>query len=453
MATRRSLLDPIINRPGLIRDLIDGDEELSAARAYKAAMSREFASRGGPPDIGSILQGMIGSARADNDSARAVIDGILRRAQFGPLARDTFTTPGFLDLPALLGRSGTESLSGGSTYGFLVKPEYATTVADRARKTVGPWSFCNIWEVPNSREYKVPVTAETNTAIANQLGGLAPNNFGHGELVLGTLKADGAVAERTFTQDRLLAYSIVSEDVWADSTSLARWFYYAFVAGFRNAIELAMIQGLSNGLGPAGIVNSNATVKVSRTTGGTIKEADLDNLYQAVASQCQENAVWFVSKPAFQTIRKLVYTTGTASALTFPFSWIAGEPHEYPMIYGCPVIQSEFCSAVGTPGDICLADFSQYILTWIRPRSSFRDNTVVPSGALELAFADPADPMHRGVVAMPLDSVEVRASNQLLFDTSKLAVAAKFRGGGGWIWGQTATENGVTVGPAAYLST
>lgn len=451
----RSLLDPVA------RDMTpdDGDEgsPLGLHRSYRRAMAREFGRDGGrAPSFAECLQGMIGSVRSDGDGTRSMIDETLRRAHYAPTGHRNYRTPGYLGLPEALGvrRTGTEGLSGGATYGFLVHPSYATTVADRARNAYWPGAFVNWWEVPaGSREYRLPITSESAPTIAAQLGGLAPNQFGHGELVLGSLKADGAIAQKTFTQDRLVLYTTVSEDVWKDAADLGRWFHYAALTGFRNAVEACIIQGLPSGLGPGGIVGNRATVTVTRKTASQINEQDVDQLYQGIASQCQDNVYWFTSKPGMQAIRKIVWTTGTRPPLEFPFHWCPEDPTCTPTLYGRPLIQSPFCSAVGTPGDLVAVDLSQYVITWIRPRRSDTNGVATPAGALELSFGSEADAMHRGFVGLPDGAAEFRASDQLLFDTDRLAVAIKARMGGGFIWANTATENGVTVGPASCLST
>lgn len=465
IATRqyRSLLDPIPGR--MARDLMDddqGDEDspLGLYRAYRADMARESARDGWrPPDLTDALLGMIGHARADDAGRRRAIREDLSRAHYHSAGPDGFRLPRHMGLAdfmyAGVQRAGTESLSGGSTYGFLVKPEYGTFVADRARNRIWPGSFVNIWEVPSTLEYKCGINSETNPAIASQFGGLMPNQFGHGELVLGALAADGKVGEVTIANARLLAYTIVSEDIWKDSATLGRWFHYSALAGFRNAIEAALIQGLPSGLGPRGVVNNAKCVKVTRQSGGTIGATDLDILYESVSSGSAENAVWVVSKPALKAIRAIA-SAGSPSALQFPRSWSPDDPFRRPTLYGRPVIESPYASALGTPGDVLIADFSQYALTWIRPRTIFSDSTVIPAGALEMSFLAPGempDNFHRGLIGMPLDSVEMRGSRDLLFDTDRMAIGFKYRGGGDFLTtAQTTTEVGVTVGPAAYLS-
>jgi HK97 family phage major capsid protein len=466
---RRSLLDPVRGRFGLDRGMLSddqGDEDSPPGqfRAYRGAMAREFARTGEqPPTFGEALQGMIGAVKQPSGDAHAAIVSDLSRAHFTPRGVRGFWTPQHLGLDGLLNgvtRAGTEALSGGSTYGFLVKPEYAIKVADKARHTIGPWSFCNIREIPPCREWKIPITAETTNSVTGNtgtmFGGFQPS-VGHGELVFGSLKSDGKAAQVTATIDRMLVYSQVSADIWRDSTSLAEWFWYAVHTMVRNLIEYCMIQGSPTGAGPAGVLMNGTpnavTVKVNRATPSQIGAADVDKLYQAIATGNTENAVWVASKPAMLALRALA-VSGLYPFLEFPKGWSPDRPITWPTIYGRPVLQSPFASALGTPGDLLIADWSDYELCYIRPGRSYSDGTVIPSGALEVEFGTEVDSAHRGFAGFlgQDQAIEMRVSTEKLFDADTLAVGFKARIGGAWRWAQTATEAGITVGPAAVLS-
>jgi HK97 family phage major capsid protein len=311
------------------------------------------------------------------------------------------------------------------------------------------------------REFKIPIQAETtNSVTGNTLTGFGgfQASVGHSEVVFGSTKADGKVAEVTATIDRMLIYTQVSDDIWKDSTSLAEWFCYTAHTMIRNLLEYCMIQGSPTGAGPEGILDNgnpnSTTVKVSRASGGTIGAADVDKLYQAIATGNTENMVWHASKPAMLTLRALA-VSGLYPFLKYPEDWSPNDPLRWPTIYGRPVFQSPYCSALGTPGDLVAVDWTDYELLYVRPGRSYADSTVIPSGALEVVFGTEVDSSRRGFAGFlgPDDAVEMRVSPDLLFSTDTLAIGFKARIGGAFRWAQTATEAGVTVGPAAVLST
>lgn len=429
---------------------------LGLYRSYTAAMKREFAASGGqPPTLAEAFQGMIWSLGGD----RPAMD-VLARAHFTPRGNRAYQLPGYLGLDTIL-RAGTESLSGGSTYGFLVRPQYAGYVADKARHTLGPWSFCNIKEIPPCREYKLGITAETTNSVTgntgNMFGGFKPS-VGHGELVFGSTNSDGKVAEVTATIDRMLLYTQLSEDIWQDSSKLHEWLWYGVHTMVRNLVEYCMIQGSPTGAGPEGVlmngVPGRATVQVARAGAGAIAAADIDSLWEAIATGNCENAVWHCSKPVMQALRALA-VSGLYPFLQFPHGWSPDRPNRRPTIYGRPVLLSPYCSALGTAGDLVVSDWSDYELLYVRPNRMGSDNSVIPAGVLDVEFGTEVDSAHRGFAgfAGEKDVVEMRVSTDKLFDTDTLAVGFKARIGGAWRWPSTATEVGVTVGPAAVLTT
>lgn len=440
-------------------DDLDRDRSHSLLRAYNLEMGRQFAKGNGQggraPSLPEALLGMIGSVRAFDADARQKIHGVLNRAHYDAMGPRDYRMPAHVGLRDILyaglSRGGTESMSGGGTYGFLVKVGYADQVIDKARHTFGPWRFCNIWEVSNSREYQVPIPNEGTQPLTNQFGGFNVG-WGYGELNFPPT-ADGKLANLNIRNDRLLLYTQVSSDAWRDAPSIARWFYYVATTAFRNAVESAMIQGVTGGAGPVGVVNAPSTVVVARQSGSTIEGEDLYNLYQAIADGNTENMVWHGSRAAIQTINALA-VNGQYPWLQFPKDWSPNDPHRWPTIFGRPVFTSPYCSAVGTKGDIIAVDWSDYALTWIRPKRSNITNDVRMSGALEFAFGVEPDLAHRGFIGLPEGSLEARVSDQRLFDTDVMAVAMKYRGGGGFFWPSTMVNpSGTTVGPAAVLTT
>lgn len=436
-----------------------GHGPASLYRSYAAAMKREFAASGGqPPTLAEAFQGMVSAVRSLGGDRHAM--DVLARAHFTGRGNRAFQFPGYLGLDTIL-RAGTESLSGGSTYGFLVKPQYAGYVADKARHTLGPWSFCNIKEIPPCREYKLGINAETVNSMTgntgNMFGGFKPS-VGHGELVFGSTKSDGKVAEVTATIDRMLVYTQLSEDIWQDSSKLHEWLWYGVHTMIRNLVEYCMIQGSPTGAGPEGVLMDGgpgrATVQVARAVANQISMADIDSLWAGLSVGGSENAVWILSKPAMKYVRSLA-TSGTYPALQFPRDWSPNDPNRRSAIYGRPVLLSPYASPLGTPGDICAADFSDYTLYYVRPNRFASDNSVIPTGALDVEFGTEIDSAHRGFAGFvgENDVVEMRVSSDKLFDTDTLSVGFKARIGGCSVWPSTATEAGATVGWASVLTT
>lgn len=115
-----------------------------------------------------------------------------------------------------------------------------------------------------------------------------------------------------------------------------------------------------SGAGEAlGVVNANATIKVSKESGqgaATILTKNLSKMW-AVFHGETKNAVWLINRNVASALDELIVLAGTGGATP-------GIVHYAPggmFIKGVPVIEIEQCETLGTVGDIILADFSQYV--------------------------------------------------------------------------------------------
>ncbi len=68
------------------------------------------------------------------------------------------------------------------------------------------------------------------------------------------------------------------------------------------------------------------------------------------------NAVWLCSQTCLPELLQLSLAVGTGGSAALVMTNVNGRYY----IYGKEVIFTEHCSAVGTEGDIILADLSQY---------------------------------------------------------------------------------------------
>lgn len=408
--------------PGVTRDLFpwhEGDIGLDGApgallRHYQATMQRTL--RKPAPTFGEVVAAAF-KARTCHDDAK----------------RDR--------LLATISRTMTEGLSGGQG-GFAVAYGLADDVFDRARQTDGPWKRANWWPV-KTYEWRFPVVNETGLASGKRFGGLT-SQWGLSE-TQEPAPSDGKLANITFKNERLLIFTNISHDLFADSESLSRWLYYAACAEFRYAIEAAMILGVENGVGPVGVIGAPWTVVVPKDSGqtaGTITASNIDNLWAAISPENSENCVFHANKATISYIDKLAQSGQFPEGLYFPRGYTG---NQYATIKGCDLIPNNFCPNVGTPGDLIAVDWSDYVLTYVRPKPT--------DSSLTFLIDVPTDSGHRGIVGMPRDAVEARRTEHYLFQNDVYSFAFKYRGSGSMLWaGTSADANGNVIGPAAVIA-
>jgi len=110
-----------------------------------------------------------------------------------------------------------------------------------------------------------------------------------------------------------------------------------------------------NGVGqPQGVIGAQATIPCARTGAGAIVWADVAAMIHAF--QPGANGVWVIHHCCLEQILALCDTFGN-------FMWIPNMRDGVPeRLMGYPIVWTEKVPALGTRGDIILADFSYYLI-------------------------------------------------------------------------------------------
>jgi HK97 family phage major capsid protein len=113
-----------------------------------------------------------------------------------------------------------------------------------------------------------------------------------------------------------------------------------------------------------GIMKAPCLVTVPKDNGQAAATVSLNNILTMWARmwiRSRKNAVWFINQDVEPQIYQLSQTVGTGGLPMFlPAGGLSAAP--YSTLFGRPIIPIEYASTLGTPGDIILADFSQYVL-------------------------------------------------------------------------------------------
>ena len=138
----------------------------------------------------------------------------------------------------------------------------------------------------------------------------------------------------------------------------------AFSEEMQFKLEDAIINGTGAGQ-PLGILNSAAIVQASKDgadSGATISTNDVLAMWERLWSRSRSNAVWFIDQSVEKSLYPLTLGSGSlGQILMFTPPQAGGNGYGFRMM-GRPVIPIEHGAVLGTPGDILLADMSQYLL-------------------------------------------------------------------------------------------
>ncbi len=123
--------------------------------------------------------------------------------------------------------------------------------------------------------------------------------------------------------------------------------------GIRQTIDEKIITG--NGVAcPLGILHADSAITISRTAANAINYADIVKMVCRIHPIFMPNAIWVASNEALQQLMHLVDANNN---LIWNVSGTQGADKAAPQtLLGKPLFVSDFCSQLGTRGDLILVD-------------------------------------------------------------------------------------------------
>jgi len=129
-------------------------------------------------------------------------------------------------------------------------------------------------------------------------------------------------------------------------------------------VEDAVFNGTGAGQ-PLGIMNSGAVISVTKDSGdsgATVSTPDVLQMVSRLFARSRANACWFINQDVEPKLYPLTLGSGTAVQLLYFPPGMKWQQLRLCRMLGMPVIPVEHCATLGTPGDLILADLSQYLL-------------------------------------------------------------------------------------------
>lgn len=163
--------------------------------------------------------------------------------------------------------------------------------------------------------------------------------------------------------NKLTGLSYVTDELIADAGALTAFLMNAVPRELRFKVEDAIFSGTGSGM-PLGFLNSGAVIQVAKDSGdstATVSTPDILNMWSRLFARSRANATWFINQDVEPKLYPLTLGSGTAVQLLYFPPGMNGNAGPYGRMLGLPVIPVEHAATLGTPGDIVLADLSQYI--------------------------------------------------------------------------------------------
>lgn len=245
--------------------------------------------------------------------------------------------------------------------GVLVPPGFSRTIWDRVMtRSNSLLSYCDQITVDAGVEsVTVPAVNETSRADGSRMGGIR----GYWKSELGQMtESRPAFREVKLTPHELYVFAYVSDKLLRNAPATASRILETGAADeIAFNIGNAIINGDGNGK-PRGILGHAATVSVAKETGqaaATIVTENVRKMMSRLHVNWMTEAVWFVNQDVLPALESLKFEVGTGGVpVMLPPGGLSDTP--YARLYGKPVVPIEYCSTLGTQGDIILANLSSY---------------------------------------------------------------------------------------------
>lgn len=246
----------------------------------------------------------------------------------------------------------------GSEGGFLVPQTFASEIWMRSYDN-------SLWEMTtghtagaNTNSLTFNAIDETSRVDGSRFGGVRAYWEAEANQATTTKPAYNQVRLQLH---RLLAVTFATEELIQDTgVALEQHLFNLFGSEVKFKLGDSLVNGSGSGM-PLGILNSAATVSVSKETGqaaATIVMENLVKMYSRMWAPCRAKAVWLINQDIEPQLFTMALNVGTGGMPVYlPAGGLSDKP--YATLFGRPVMAVEFCKTLGTVGDIIFADLSQ----------------------------------------------------------------------------------------------
>ena len=260
---------------------------------------------------------------------------------------------------------GSESVPGEG--GFLVQPEFGSAIAAKMYST-GEFLSRATWlpiTQDNGIGKKIPAFDEQSRADGSRFGGVRAYWQNEADAVTAATKPKYRTMELKLR--KLYAISYCTSELLQDAALLGAALELAFGNELRWKTEYACFLGTGQ-YGPLGILDSSngSLIVIPKENGQgsqTIVAQNVLKMHSQLWSPSRSRAVWFINEDVEAQLFGLTVTVGTGGSEMNLFEF-TDDPENQPFntLMGRPVVPIEYLPALGSQGDLLLADPGEYYI-------------------------------------------------------------------------------------------
>lgn len=204
-------------------------------------------------------------------------------------------------------------------------------------------------------EFNLSAVDETNRANGSRWGGVQAYWSSEASTISASLPHTRRVS---FGPKKLIGFMWATNELLADSALFEAFARKAFASEIGFKLDAAILSGTGAGT-PGGILSSSGLITVAKEAGqaaASLYQVNISKMWARLPAPSRKRAVWLVNEDVESTLDTL--NVGDRPQI-YTSAGTAGNP--LPLLKGRPVITADQCPALGTVGDIVLADLTQYL--------------------------------------------------------------------------------------------
>lgn len=188
--------------------------------------------------------------------------------------------------------------------------------------------------------------------------------------------------EETLRLNKLAALVPVTDELIEDSTALGGYLMSRVPSAFDWKLQDALINGTGAGQF-VGLLNSPALISQAKDTAHSPEQAaatftyqNVIDMYNRLYARSRANAVWMINQDVEPQLDVMEFQPSKATGTPVPVYMPPGGASvtSYSRLKGKEVVPVEACAALGTVGDVILADLSQYMILMKSGSSGLRQD-------------------------------------------------------------------------------
>lgn len=239
----------------------------------------------------------------------------------------------------------------GSDGGFAVPAAFAENILAALDGEGSLMARCHVIEIGSNR-----LSLPLDLAPVWEAGGVVANWEGE---AAAPFQVKPKLGEAYVPLRRLKALVPITDEFEDDAPALSDYLTWRFGEAVRYKMNSAILSGTGAGM-PFGILNSGATITIAKESSqaaGTLLAANVLGMYSRLLSGSQTSAVWAANPDLLKYLASVTLESGAPAYLVGNGQ---GEAGGY--LLGRPVVWTEAAPALGSRGDIVLADLARYLV-------------------------------------------------------------------------------------------